>query len=305
MCFVSRLTLIRVFVRMIRSLLPGRGYTQRFPRLYKVFVTTVDRVLPSSPGIVKVNGHRMYVDAHDHGVDYALIFGGDHELRQKQLIMSRLTSGMCVVEIGANIGDYTLELAKKCGPAGKVYAFEPSPKAFSYLRKNVVLNGYRNVTLINGAVSDINGKVLLFEDSESRGNSSLFVGAVPHPKMGIEVETVALDSFAKTNEIIRLDFIKMDTQGAEHRILLGAAETLRKFRPWLCMEFWPFGIRQSGADPRELLGYCRTLGYRIAIICDGVSRLDQLPEESDERVFTYCEARGRERGFCDLLVYPT
>src|SRR5208283_3055615 len=131
---------------------------------------------PASPCIVKVGGHRMYVDPRDHGVDQALIFGGDHEADEKHLILSLIQPGMVVFEIGANIGDYTLAFSRKCGPEGKVYAFEPSPKTFAVLRQNLELNGYRNTVLVNRAVSDTEGLACLFEDAGSSGNSSLFSG---------------------------------------------------------------------------------------------------------------------------------
>lgn len=85
---MTRFDAVRILVRSIRKPLPGRGYTRRFPGLYRVFTATMDRVLPNSPCIVRVGGHRMYVDPRDHGVDQALIFSGDREADEKHLILS-------------------------------------------------------------------------------------------------------------------------------------------------------------------------------------------------------------------------
>ena len=301
----TRLDVIRTLVRSIRRLLPGRGYTRRFPRLYRAFTSILDRIVPRSPCIVEVGGHKMYVNPHDHGVDQALIFGGDHEPDQKRLILEFIRPGMVVFEIGANIGDYTLAFARRCGPAGRVYSFEPSPKTFAVLRRNVELNGYQNVALVDQAVSDKEGCVRLFEDSESSGNTSLFSGVVPSPAGGIEVPTTTLDAFVQSNGIGRFDFLKADAQGSEYLILSGAGECLRRFRPMLCLEFWPFGIRNSGAQPLALLALLRSLGYTISILREGARRTDRLAPSSDEEILSECHACGDERGFCDLLSIPS
>jgi FkbM family methyltransferase len=301
---MTRFDAVRILVRSIRKPLPGRGYTRRFPRLYRAFTATMDRVLPGSPCIVRVGGHRMYVDPRDHGVDRALIFGGDHEADEKHLILSLIQPGMVVFEIGANIGDYTLAFSRQCGPAGKVYAFEPSPKTFAVLRRNVELNGYRNTVLANRAVSDTEGLACLFEDADSSGNSSLFSSAVPAGGQGIEVESTTLDTFVHSNGIGRFHLLKADAQGSEYLILSGASDCLRRFRPMLCLEFWPLGIRQSGAQPAELLELLRSLDYSLFIIRDGVRSVQQLEASSDREILSECRVRGGERGFCDILAIP-
>lgn len=247
----------------------------------------------------------MYVDPHDQGVDQALLFGGDHEGDQKRLLLELIGPGMVVIEVGANIGDYTLAFADKCGPAGRVVAFEPSPETFAILCKNIELNGYRNVVPVNKAVSNAAGDASLFEDSESSGNTSLFRGVVPSPTSGIEVQATTLDDYVRSNGIGRLDFIKTDAQGSEYLILSGAANCLRRFRPVVCLEFWPLGIDNSGAHPLELLAQLRSLGYTLAIIPDRVHRTDRLAPSSDEEILSECSARGGERGFCDLLCTPS
>jgi hypothetical protein len=72
----------------------------------------------------------------------------------------------------------------------------------------------------------------------------------------------------------------------------------------LCLEFWPLGIRQSGAQPGELLELVRSLGYSLFIIRDGVRRVQQLEASSDDEILSECRVRGGERGFCDILATP-
>jgi FkbM family methyltransferase len=185
-----------------------------------------------------------------------------------------------------------------------VYAFEPCPKTFAVLEKNLELNGYRNTVLVNRAVSDTEGLACLFEDSDASGNNSLFSGAVPAAGAGIGVETTTLDTFVHSQGIGRFHLLKADAQGSEYLILAGGADCLRRFRPMLCLEFWPLGIGKSGARPEELLALVRSLGYKVFIIRDGARRLQQLESSSDDEILSECRVRGGERGFCDILAIP-
>jgi hypothetical protein len=72
----------------------------------------------------------------------------------------------------------------------------------------------------------------------------------------------------------------------------------------LCLEFWPLGIGNSGAQPEDFLALLRSLGYRLFIIRDGVRRLQQLESSSDQEILSECRVRGGERGFCDILAIP-
>jgi FkbM family methyltransferase len=129
---------------------------------------------------------------------------------------------MTVVDVGANIGWYTLLCARLVGPSGHVYAFEAAPSTEELLRKNVSANGYRNVTSINRAVSDKEGRELFFIDDYSSGGSSLLMK--DHGKNSIEVETVSLDEFFREKGWPQVDLVKIDIEGVEKLALEGMRE---------------------------------------------------------------------------------
>ncbi len=113
------------------------------------------------PNIVDVKGNKMYIDPKRNPA-IALYDIGGYENAETQLFERHIKDGDVVLDLGANIGYFTLIAAKCVGANGKVYAFEPDPTNFSFLKKSVEINNYKNVICEQKAVSNENGKVKLF-----------------------------------------------------------------------------------------------------------------------------------------------
>jgi tRNA G37 N-methylase Trm5 len=118
-----------------------------------------------------VQGHKMYLDSKE-SLDLSIY--GVYEEYETDLIKKEIDRGDVVLDLGANIGYYTLLFAKKVGDEGRVYAFEPDPTNFSLLKKNVEINGYRNVVLIQKAVSNKNGKLKLYLNEDNKGDHRFY-----------------------------------------------------------------------------------------------------------------------------------
>lgn len=114
-----------------------------------------------------VLGHMMFLDAQDI---LNLSINGIYEPLETEVVGREVSAGDVVVDIGAHIGYYTLMLARIVGPCGKVYAFEPDPENFTLLQRNVKENGYRNVVLLQKAVSDRNGSATLYLSDDNSGD---------------------------------------------------------------------------------------------------------------------------------------
>ena len=177
-----------------------------------------------TPKVIEVNGMKMCVDPEDRIIANDLILHGVHEKFITQVVKSRVTEGMKVVDVGANIGYYTLLFARLVGPSGKVYAFEPDPNNFALLSKNVEMNGFTNVVLINKAASDSSGVADLYISEHNKGGHSMF--NFNREKTSIKVETVSLDDYFREYEG-NIDFVKMDVEGAEYKVLRGMRHLLR------------------------------------------------------------------------------
>lgn len=129
------------------------------------------------------------------------------------------------IDVGANIGAMTIAFSKTYGT---VYSFEPSTKAYTYLKKNIDHNGAKNVIAINKGLSSTSSKLILYEDSANPSFSSI------HDKVGrpTEVDVITLDSLDLKN----VSFIKVDIQRHESEFIKGALETLNRCRPLIALE---------------------------------------------------------------------
>lgn len=137
-----------------------------------------------------VLGHQMHLDERD---SMRLSFTRVYEPLETQWMFDHVGPNDVVVDVGANIGYYTLLLAKQVGHAGRVFAFEPDPVNFDLLQRNVERNGYRNIVLERLAVSDVTGSVTLFTNEENRGDHRIHPTTSDLP--AVEVPSVRLDDY--------------------------------------------------------------------------------------------------------------
>ena len=137
--------------------------------------------------------------------------------------------GDFIVDIGANVGVFTLFAATR-SPHGYVFATEPVPEIYDFLRANVVANGLRNVKIFQYAVLDRPGHGYLWCDSRNVGGHSVFRARISSPATHqVPVEFIALEQLLSEAKVDRVNFLKIDCEGSEYPILLRASEeTLRK-----------------------------------------------------------------------------
>jgi FkbM family methyltransferase len=153
---------------------------------------------------------------------------------EKRLLQPFINPGDTVIDIGANLGFMTALFSNLCGPTGRVHSFEPSPTVFSKLEAVVARNGLQNVSVHNLGCGDRAGGMVLHL-SESSGNASLRARGPGQETRTQKVEIVVLDDFFGKNPT-RLDFLKVDTEGFEDSVLLGATGLLRRFKPTVYVE---------------------------------------------------------------------
>jgi FkbM family methyltransferase len=215
------------------------------------------------PKSVMVQGHRMWLDDQD---TLELATREVYEPFETALFKKELKVGQTVLDIGANIGYYTLIAAKLVGPRGKVYAFEPDPDNFVLLKKNVETNGYTNVVLVNQAVSDKTRTAKLFLNKTNKGDHRLYDSKDGRPS--ISVQTVKLDDFFKKLDK-KIHFIKMDIQGSEARALNGMKALIRRNSSLgLVTEFSPGSLKLNGQNPRKYLETLGQLGFKLKEIVE-------------------------------------
>lgn len=181
------------------------------------------------------------------------IFYRTYESWETRVIEKLIKVGWICVDVGANVGYYTLLLSSLVGDAGAVYAFEPSDGTFAKLQKNVQLNNAKNVHLHKVALSNAIGCASLITEAKNAGGTHL-----ANESSGVtgKTEVSTFDHFVDSEHIEQLDFIKVDIEGCECRFLEGAANTIKRFRPTMLIEINPRGLATFGntaADIRNFL----------------------------------------------------
>lgn len=262
--------------------------------------------LTAPRGIVEIpvlSQYRMLVDSSSGGMHPHLLHEGVYEKKTTALLQRTLKPGMVFVNVGANIGYFTVLAASLVAPGGKVFAIEPDPENVTFLRKNLALNGCVDaVTVGTCCFGDHEGTVTLHKDATNRGNHSLAAGNVVQEQTSILVPCTTIDRFFRDRPG-RIDVMKIDTQGAEGLILEGAVETIRSHPEMnLIIEFWPFGLRNVGSDPEALLALLRREGFTLEAIDIDLDVAALTPGEIIDRAN---RKKANGRGSLNLLARRT
>jgi FkbM family methyltransferase len=191
-------------------------------------------------------------------------FLGTYEPEQTQAFQEIVRPGHVVYDVGAHYGYYTLLASALAGPAGKVFAFEPSPANIPRLQLHLRVNRCANVTIEEMALSDHEGKAR-FDNQTGSGTGHL------SPDGMVEVQTATLDALSA--RLPTPDVLKIDCEGAELQVLSGGEETIRSAQPAI---FLSTHSPQLKADCFRLLG---SWGYRCSVLrADDSLHLANKPE---------------------------
>ena len=208
----------------------------------------------------------------DKGDNLKLSIFGVYEPVETDLVKSVVKAGDCALDIGANIGYYALLLSRLVGNQGRVYAFEPQKGNYAILERNVRRNALSNVTLSQTAVGAESGSANLFLSPSNPGDHHLFDVS---SEVGVQTQTtdvVSLDDYLEPRT--RVDFIKMDIQGAEPAAFAGMRRTLERQRDVkILSEFWPSGMERAGFDAGEFLDGLTDLGFTYRHVDQRAKRL--------------------------------
>jgi len=225
---------------MIRRVPSSRTYRVRYKNTY-LYATSFDR-------FIALNLWK-----------YRVIEG--HELR---LAESLIRPGMHILDIGANVGFHSLEFARWTGPSGKIDAFEPAPENYAVLKRNIETSGLRNITAYELAISNTVGQTLMYLSPAHRGDHRIVESG--DRRASIRVNTATVDClYGDTNQ--RVDFVKIDAQGAEYLVLAGMREVVRNNPDITVMiEFCPGLMSKSGHSPEEFIVLLGSLDRRIRVL---------------------------------------
>lgn len=194
-----------------------------------------------------------------------LFLDGSYEPLLAELCKRLIDPARDVIDVGANVGFYTVMAAKHT--TRKVLAIEPTPNALKLLRENIDRNGVGpRVAVFEGAASNVAGELTINTPVGKEEYSSLVsvvhAGAQSETMLQIQVKTKTLDQIIQLHHLDP-GFVKIDVEGAEHLVFEGAKHMLDHSRPIIFSEFSPQAMQQNGADPQALLDMLNRCNYRV------------------------------------------
>jgi FkbM family methyltransferase len=207
--------------------------------------------------------------------------------RFETYLMKNLSRGVGIaVDVGANIGYYTLILSKL---TDSVVSYEPERESRKMLIKNVVENGIRNVKIIGKAVSNRKELLRLGVSEDNLGDHQI------NPKTNHRRIEVVKSTYLDADISERVSILKIDTQGWEPKVIIGSKKLISRYQPTIFMEFWPEGYKRSSLNYSKMISFLERKYRNIYLIDDYLEMVYPIKAETLE---TRCRTR---KGYVDLL----
>lgn len=223
---------------------------------------------------------RLYIPRELHPIYLEYFNFLDHEPLTRRIFASLVKPGSVVIDVGANIGYYTLLAADKVGPMGKVHSVECSPDTLVLLRENVRRNDLKNVEVYPVAASNARGELTL---NVSAIGLSLFELHSNWSKVSKATGTVTVPSMPM-DDLVQgpVDVVKIDAEGADLDVLKGMGRILSENKGIsIIVEWAPPLIAESGKDPFEMAKWLQDAGFKIvSVLEEGTNKQLTLEQAS-------------------------
>jgi len=282
---MNKMLIIKIlfyFYQKGKNLLGGRGLTKH------LFVRKVKNYSLShlQTDYTEVFGNKLFLSKK--GLGLTVSHYGTYEKSESKIMEEEIKVGNIVVDVGANIGLHTLNMARIVGNTGQVFAFEPDPSNFKILEKNVKVNNYQNIILEQKAVGDKHGRTTLYQ-SDHPGMHRIFP-QTKQAKGQVQVELTSLDKyFIDSNLVDKINFIKIDVEGLEFSVLKGMKNILKNNKKIkMIFEFMPKNIMEACFAPIELLNYLTS--YDLKLFCIDESTKKLLYVSNNEEILKLCSS---------------
>ncbi len=264
--------------------------------------TGIDKVEISDGSILMTSRGsqiKMLVDIKDRrSIPVETLNFGAYEKDELQMILQLLREGDTVLDVGANIGWVSMNIARAVRDV-KIFSFEPVPQTYSYLKKHIRMNEMTNIEAINYGLSDTDTEITFFYYPGVTGNSSMknLSGSENVEKVNVRVRKLD-DVVSEKN--IRVDFIKCDVEGAELLVFKGGEETIKRDKPIVFTEMLRKWSKNFNYHPNDIIALFKAFGYKCFIIDQ--QKLVEFEIMTDETVetnflFLHSEKHSKEIGF--------
>jgi FkbM family methyltransferase len=206
----------------------------------------------------KRNGINYLLDISDYQ-NWLLYFGLQDDSPQGLLELVKPAS--VIFDVGANIGQTSMNMAKLAGPSSVIIGIEPDPVNFSKAVENLKLNTFTTINYLNIGLGARKEELFLKINSPLNRGGNRIAPHIGDDSFKISVEK--LDDVATSLQLKKVDLIKIDVEGFELEVLKGSVETIKNFKPVLYIEVDDANLIQQGTSPKELFEFIENSGYRI------------------------------------------
>jgi len=213
-----------------------------------------------------------------------------YEPYETNLILRQAQDKSVIVDVGANIGYYTVLLAQK---AKKIYAFEPDSVNFEILEKNIRANNLENVVAVKAAMGSFNGKIKLYKSKENLGDHKVYKNDQFPISNFREVKVIKLDYFIKEP----VNLIKIDTQGWEPEVIEGAKNLIENYKPIIFMEYSPASYKLAKLDGSKMMEFLKNIYKKFFWIDEWLYIYKVLEKNKIDQI---CSTN--KTGYADLLM---
>jgi FkbM family methyltransferase len=260
---------------------------------YKEFIKDTDiKSIEISDGKVIMNTRdrniKLIADGFDKRAIAVEILNFDsYEKECLEMILKLIPEKAVIFDIGANIGWFTLTIAKSIKNT-QIYAFEPIKHTYQQLAYNLKLNNINNVKAVNSALGENEGTTSFFYYKEGSGNASMRKLSSEYKAERVKGKVMKLDDFVAKNRIKRIDFLKCDVEGAELMVFKGGLESIKKFKPVIFAELLRKWSKPFGYHPNDVIDLLGDIGYKCFVINKGrLKPFGRVNEETKETNFFF------------------
>jgi FkbM family methyltransferase len=240
----------------------------RFLRAYYYGKSKEKNIDLGKEHIIDVNGYKLKSIPNDRGISLELLKFNTHEPLSTKLISQELKKGMVCLDLGGNIGYYTLLESKIVGEEGKIISVEPSPQNYHYLKENLDMQNISNVETYNFACGDIDGEInFLISKNSNTCRTISDDEPIPKNQKIIKVPIKKLDTFLEENPLPRIDFLRTDVEGYEMQVFEGAKKTIQKHKPMIQIEVHPDYLGKS--KTKRFLQFLENENYDVKYFIRG------------------------------------
>ncbi len=257
--------LLFTVIKALRACLPAAFFISTYLALVnsRYIKSVLHRLLLTIiPEKISLPWGTLNLNTTDPVISTALLFNV-YEPYATKIFLHHLRPGMTVIDVGANIGYYSVLAASVVGSTGQIYAFEPDPENFALLQQNAQTNSMPQIKPVAAALSEQTGKSTLYLSPDNKGDHRI-VSELKEDRKGVVIDTWRFDEFAKHNNINNVNLIKIDVQGAENFVLKGMEQTLQGSHSLvLFLEYWPAGLAATMPRPTDLIERLWNSGFVI------------------------------------------